>query len=95
VNFSGFLSVSFLCFFLFLGVSAMKKFMRQRVSRQQAMQLDSSENNPMENISTTMMLNMTRRTEDFPLFFDKHGKREGGGWWCGIVIVLTLWYSNF
>ena len=70
--------VQFLSPHRMLCVQAMKKFMRQRVSRQQAMQLDSSENNPMENISTTMMLNMTRRTEDFPLFFDKHDTSGDG-----------------
>ena len=61
-----------------LCVQAMKKFSKQRVSRQQAMQLDSSENNPMEGISTSMMLEMTRRTEDFPKFFDKHDTSGDG-----------------
>ncbi len=53
-------------------VEAVKRFFRQRASRQQAMELDATKSNPMEDISTQTMLDMTKRSEDFPKFFDKH-----------------------
>ena len=61
-----------------LCVQAMKRFYRLRVSRQQAMQLDTSENNPLEMLSTEMLMSLTRRIDDFPAFFDKHDKSGDG-----------------
>ena len=59
-------------------VQAMKRFYRLRVSRQQAMQLDTSENNPLEMLSTDMLMSLTRRIDDFPAFFDKHDESGDG-----------------
>ena len=47
-------------------------------SRQQAMQLDTSENNPLEMLSTEMLMSLTRRIDDFPAFFDKHDESGDG-----------------
>ena len=59
-------------------MQAMKRFYRLRVSRQQAMQLDTSENNPLEMLSTDMLMSLTRRIDDFPAFFDKHDESGDG-----------------
>ena len=40
-----------------------------------AMQLDTSENNPLEMLSTEMLMSLTRRIDDFPAFF-KHTRAE-------------------